>query len=242
MKKTVPLFVLLLTSFGCGPDLVYYPPTQLNPVTVQGLRVAAQGAPSNTDAMNSVLHQVNKVLDLYEAELYPVALRMYESGQLKEYKAMNELIARARVANAQMFAAQRELKDALAQLREANGRLPDESTRRQTEAFLLPAERLADDTLIFSNILRQYLDIAEGYDRARREWNRSFLTAENEARFNALAREVRNQGVAMSVALDKLAEQLLELLSRGGEDEEHIRLRHRYRGPLELRGRERPES
>ncbi len=61
------------------------------------------------------------------------------------------------------------------------------------------------------NTIRKLLDITEGYDRARVEMNLSFLTKENEQKFNRLSQIIHQLGEKLNKEGEVLFQSGIEL-------------------------------
>ena len=222
MKKIMMLCCLLFVS-GCAPKLVTYPPTAISPSTIkelQELKLSSSApSPEYSLALRNVVEQSKIAMFLYQEKLFPVCNQMQQKYQKKHYAGTNILIAKARMYNAQWFQSYLALKQAFEKLSEANNKTMDGAIKAKTDELIGSGKKFAEKVLITQNTLREFLDITEGYDRARVEKNLSFLTKKNEQRFNNLSQTLNQAGQELNKdgeELVKLLVELNELLKKGG--------------------------
>jgi len=223
MKKIMMLCCLLLVS-GCAPKLVTYPPTAISPSTIEELQELelSSWAPNEDYALaiRNVVEQHKDTIFLHQEKLFQVCSEMHQKYQKKDYAGTNILIAKARMYNAEWFQSYLVLKQAYEKLGEVNNTMPDGTIKTKTDELIESGKKFAEKVLNHSNTIREFLDITEGYDRARVERNLGFLTKKNEAKFNNLSQALNQSGQELNKegeGLVKLSVELNELLSKGGD-------------------------
>jgi len=223
MRKKTFLILIGLMVGACAPNLVSYPPTAINPATIEGwreLRLSSQ-APSEEygSAMKTVVEQFRGTISIYQKKLFPVFNQMHQKYQKKDYSGTNILIAKARAYNAEWVNSYSALKSAYEKLSEANNNLNNSAIKAKTDQFVDFGKELVDRVLNFQSKLRELLDMTEGYDKARVERNLSYLTKENEQKFNNLSQNLYQSGEDFNKKLEVLFQLLVELnelLNKGG--------------------------
>ena len=223
MKKIITLCCLLLVS-GCAPKLVTYPPAAISPSIIKGLQEFKLSSsvpnPEYGLAIRNVVEQSKTVTLLYQEKLFPVCSQMHQKYQKKDYAGTNILIAKARMYNAEWFQSHLSLKLAYEKLSEANKKTDSAVIKAKTDELIDSVKEFAEKALNTANTIRQFLDVVEGYDRARVEWNLSYLTKKNEQRFNTLSKTLNQAGQELNKNgedLVKLSVELNELLDKGGD-------------------------
>lgn len=71
------------------------------------------------------------------------------------------------------------LKNAYEKLSEANKKTNNPAIKTKTDQFVDFGREFVNKVLNLQNTIREFLNITEGYDKARVEMNLSFLTKEN---------------------------------------------------------------
>ncbi|OIO65005.1 hypothetical protein AUJ30_01660 [Candidatus Wolfebacteria bacterium CG1_02_39_135] len=226
MKKLFLILILaeLLVMVGaCAPNLVSYPPTAINPVIVerlQNFKISSQ-MPSEEYGVvfKSVVERNKNAILVYQEKLFPVFEKMHQKYQKKDYEGTDALIAKAKGYNAEWFNSYSTLKSAYEKLSEANKNLNNSTIKAKTDQFVGLGKKFVEEVLDTINTIREFLDIIEGYDKARVERNLSYLTKENEQRFNQLSQALYQSGERLNNEeriLLELTIELNELLSKGG--------------------------
>lgn len=223
MKKIVLIVLFAVLLGGCALNLVSYPPTAINPAVVEGLqnfKISSQ-MPSEEYGIalkNVVERQKNTVL-IYHEKLFPFFSQMYQRYQNKDYDGTNVFIAKARAYNAESFNSYKALKNAFEELSEANKKTNNLAIKTKTNQFVDFGKKFVDETLNTENTVHDLWNMVEGYNKARVERNLSFLTKENEQRFNSLSRNLHESDEKLNKeaeAFFQLLVELNELLSKGG--------------------------
>lgn len=222
MKKIMMLCCLLLVS-GCAPKLVSYPPTAISPSVIKELQELKLSSSASSQefglALRDVAEQSKAAIFLYQEKLFPVCSQMHQKYQKKDYAGTNILIAKARMYNAEWFQSYLALKQSYEKLGEVNNKMPDSAIKTKTDELVASGKKFTERVLTTTNTIREFLDITEGYDRARVEWNLSFLTKKNEQKFNNLSQTLNQSGQELNKEgeeFTKLLVELSELLAKGG--------------------------
>jgi hypothetical protein len=222
MKKIMMLCCLLLVS-GCAPKLVTYPPTAISPLILKELDEfkLSSSVPSQEYglAVRNVVERSKAATFFYQEKLFPVCSQMHQKYQKKDYAGTNILIAKARMYNAEWFQSYLVLKQTYEKLGEVNNKMPDGAIKTKTDELVASGKEFTERILITTNTIREFMDITEGYDRARVEMNLSFLTKKNEQKFNNLSQTLNQSGQELNKEgeeFTKLSVELSELLDKGG--------------------------
>jgi len=183
---------------GCAPNLTTYPPTAIDPSVVDGLQNLRLSPYMPSEkyeaALKGVIENSKRSISIYQDKLFPVFNEMYRKYQVKDYDGTNVLIAKARGYNAEWMNSYAELKNAYIKLSEANKEVSNPAIKDKTEQVVRSGKSFVKEAMQTFNVIRQFLDIAEGYDKARVEMNLGFLTEENKQRFNNLSLTLHQQG------------------------------------------------
>jgi len=215
--------IVMFLGIGCAPNLVFYPPTAINPIIVEGLqnfKISSQ-VPSEKYGIalkNVIEHNKNAVL-VYHEKLFPFFSQGYQRFQKKDYDGTSAFIAKARVYNAKSFNSCKALKSALEELSEVNKKINDSAIKTKTGQVVDFGKEIVDRMLNAQNANRKLWDIFEGYDKARVEMNLSFLTKENEQKFNQLSQGIHESDEKLNKEAEVLFQLFIELnglLSKGG--------------------------
>lgn len=217
------MVVVMFLGIGCAPNLVFYPPIAINPIVVEGLqnfRISSQ-VPSEEYgiAFKNVIERNKNAVLVYHEKLFPFFSQEYQRFQKKDYDGISAFIAKARVYNAESFNSYRALKSALEELSEVNKKINDSAIKTKTGQVVDFGKEIVDRMLNIQNTTRKLWDVFEGYDRARVKKNLSFLTKENEQRFNQLSQSLHESNEKLNKeaeVLFRLFIELNELLSKGG--------------------------
>jgi hypothetical protein len=206
-----------------SPKLVTYPPTAISPLILKELEEfkLSSSVPSQEYglAVRNVVERSKAATFLHQEKVFPVCNQMHQKYQKKDYAGMNVLIAKARMYNAEWFQSYLALKQAYEKLGEVNNKMPDGAIKTKTDELVASGKEFAEKVLATTNTIREFLDITEGYDKARVEWNLSFLTKKNEQRFNNLSQTLNQSGQELNKEgeeFTKLVVELNESLDKGG--------------------------
>lgn len=161
-------------------------------------------------ALNSVIEHSKNTTLVYQQKLFPVFNQMHQKYQNKDYDGTDVLIAKARGFNKEWANSYLALKNAYEKLSEANKNISNATIKIQTEQLVESSKALVEEMLNTINAIRALLDITEGYDKARVEMNLSFLTNENEQKFNRLSQRLHQSSSELG---KRIANQLNELES-----------------------------
>lgn len=200
MKKIVLIGILIfgLLAAGCAPNLVSYPPTAISPSVVEGLQNFKLGSQMPSEeygvALKSVIESNKNTVVFYQQKLFPIFNRMHKKYEKKDYDGTNVLIAKARGYNAEWTNSYKALKSSFEGLSEANKKTSNPAIKAKTDQIVDLGKRFVNEVLNTQNTMREFLNIVEGYDKARVEKNLSFLTKENEQRFNQLSQALHQSG------------------------------------------------
>lgn len=226
MKKLfilVGLMVGVLVMVGCAPNLISYPPTAINPSVVEGFQNFKLSSQMPNEeygiALKSVIEHTSGTILIYQEKLFPVFNQMHQKYQKRDYDGVNVLIAKARGYNAEWYNSFLALKNALEKLSEVNKKVDNSAIKAKTEQLVDFGKSFVDEVLSTQNAIRELLDIVEGYDKARVEMNLSYLTKENEQRFNNLSQNLHLSGEHLNEQVKVLFQLLVEfndLLSKEG--------------------------
>jgi len=192
MKKIMLIgLVLGLLAVGCAPNLVSYPPPAINLVVVKGLqnfKISSQ-MPSEEygAAFKNVIENNKNTAVVYQEKSFPIFNQMYQKYQKKDFDGMDVLIAKAKIVNAEWANSYLTLKNAYEKLGEANKKIGNVAIKTKTEQLINVSKECIEEMLETINTIRKFLDMAEGYNRSRIEKNLSFLTKENEQKYNNIA-------------------------------------------------------
>jgi hypothetical protein len=190
--------ILGLLAMGCAPNLVSYPPTAIDMEIIKGIEEIKLPpyVPNGhyKAAIENALKQLRNAIAVYQEKLFPIFNQMHQKYQKKDYDGMDGLIAKAKAGNAEWFTAYLAFKTANENLARANGQINNSVINNKTGQIVGAQSKLIRETLSTLNTLRQLLDITEGYNKARQEWNLSFMTKENEDKFNQLSRDANEAG------------------------------------------------
>lgn len=217
------MVAVMFLGIGCAPNLVSYPPTAINPVVVEGLqnfKISSQMPNEEYGAtIKSVAENSKTAILVYQQKLFPVFDQMHQKYEKKDYDGTNVLIAKARTYNAEWLDSYKALKNVFERLSEANKKTNNPAIKTKTDQFVDFGIGFVGRVLNTQNTIRELLDIIEGYDKARVEMNLSFLTKENEQKFNSLSQALHQSGGSLNkegeILLQLLVE-LNELLNKGG--------------------------
>jgi predicted O-linked N-acetylglucosamine transferase (SPINDLY family) len=224
MKKFALIgLVLGLLAMGCAPNLVSYPPMAINQIVVEGLqnfKISSQ-MPSEEygAAFKNVVENNKNTVVVYQEKLFPIFNQMHQKYQKKNYDGTNALIAKARGYNAKWLNSYKDLKSAFEKLSEVNKKTNNPTIKTKTDQLVDFGIGFVGRVLNAQNTTREFLDIVEGYDRARVEMNLSYLTKENEQRFNRLSQSLHESDEKLNKeaeVLFRLLVELNELLIKGG--------------------------
>lgn len=216
---------LMIGLAGCAPnlDLVSYPPTAINPSVVEGFQNFKLSSQMPSEeygiALKNVIEHNKSTILVYQEKLFPLFEQMYQKSQKKNYAGTDVLIAKARGYNAEWSILHLALKNAYEKLGEANKNIDNPTIKAKTDQLVDFGKKFVEEVLDTINTLGEFLDIVEGYDKARVEWNLSFLTKENEQKFNRLSQALHRSGERLNneaEILGRLAIELNELLNKGG--------------------------
>ena len=183
--------VLGLLAVGCAPNLVSYPPTAINPIVVEGLqnfKISSQ-MPSEEYgvAFKNVVENNKNTVVIYQEKSFPIFNQMYQKYQKKDFDGMDVLIVKAKISNKEWNDSYLALKNAYEKLGEANKKIGNAVVKTKTEQLIDVSKECIKEMLETISAIRKFLDMAEGYNRSRVEKNLSFLTKENEQKYNDLA-------------------------------------------------------
>ena len=227
MKKIVLISLILaglmVGTLSCAPNLVSYPPTAINPVVIEGLqnfKISSQ-MPSEEYgvAFKSVIENSKNTVVVYQEKLFPLFNQMHQKYQKKDYDGTNILIAKSRGYNAEWLNSYKDLKSAFEKLSEANKKISNSVVKVKTDQYVDFGRKFVDSVLNTQNTTREFLDITEGYDKARVEMNLSYLTKENEQKFNNLSQNLHLSRENLNKEGETLLQLLIELnelLNKGG--------------------------
>lgn len=201
MRRIVLINLIVAVIFlgiGCAPNLVTYPPTAIDQQIVKGIeefKLPPQVPEGHyKDAIENSLKQSMNAIAIYQEKLFPIFNLMHQKYQERNYDGMDALIAKVKAGNAEWFTAYLALKTANENLAKTNEQINNPVIKNKTKQIVDYESKFAQEVLVFLNTLRQFMDITEGYNKARMEWNLSFLTKENEKKFNQLSRDVNEAG------------------------------------------------
>lgn len=186
MKRIVlvGIFWVFVGLLGCAPNLVSYPPTAINPIVVEGLQDFKLSSQMPNEeygiALKSVIEHNKNAILVYQQKLFPIFNQMHQKYQKKDYDGINALIAKGRAYNAEWLISYKALKSVFEGLSEANNKTGNSAIKAKTEQVVDLGKKFVKGVFDTQNALREFLDITEGYDKARVEWNLSYLTKENE--------------------------------------------------------------
>lgn len=221
MKSWKLMFLLILVtavSAACGPKLVYYKPTEVKPSAAEYAEVFGKqlGEVKNEEYRQYLGVTIdNLVLAIRELEtnLMPLYIKMYDNrGNPEEAK---KLSAAVRKNNAASFASFLKAKKSFQVLLEKNTLLSNPESRKKADSFARSGIDLFDETLTVLNEFRQLTDLIDGYVKAREEWNMSFLTEENEDRYNRLAASIDQRSRGLNKKGLNMMFQLRDLTKEG---------------------------
>lgn len=224
MKRIVliGIFWVFVGLLGCAPNLVSYPPTAINPVIVEGLQDFKLSSQMPNEeygvALKSVIEHNKNAILVYQQKLFPIFNQMHQKYQKKDYDGINALIAKGRAYNAEWLISYKALKSVFEGLSEANNKTGNSAIKAKTEQVVDLGKKFVKGVFDTQNALREFLDITEGYDKARVEWNLSYLTKENEQKFNSLSQSLNQSGERLNKEEEILLQffvELNELLNKG---------------------------
>ena len=228
MKKIVIISLIVIVIFlgiACAPNLnlVSYPPVAINPIVVEGLqnfKINSQTPNEEYDiAMNGVIKQYNDAISVYQEKLFPTFDLIYRKTQEKDYDEINILITKTRTYNAEWFVSCLALQRAYEKLGEINKKTNNPVIKAKTDQLVDFGMKFVGKMFNAQNTTIKLLNMAEGYDKSRVERNLTYLTKENEQRYNNLYQNLHqsqeNINKEGEVLLRFLVE-LNELLSKGG--------------------------